>query len=317
LAAGYYHLWVERDNAAALAEFEAASALLPSNAEVLEAEGELFRLRGDWQRSLDTFRAACALNPRDASPAIEVAETLWWLRRYPEAAAACDQAITLAPEQAWPHLAKVFNLWSWKGRASLAEARAAAELIPKAHEWWVWAWFWQEVYEGRYAQALALLDASPDDWIRLKLEAAPKEYFAAFVHGWLGDMGRAKEELETARRLLEAEVRAVPEDGRYHSSLGVVYAALGRREDAVREGSRGVELLPITKDAVYGQQHVFNLAHIHTLLGEDEKAVAQLEVLLSHPGWITVPWLHMDPRFPSLRDSPRFQALCAKYQVKE
>ncbi len=75
-------------------------------------------------------------------------------------------------------------------------------------------------------------------------------------------------------------------------------------------------MLPITKDAVYGQEHVFDLAHIYTLLGEDEKAVAQLEVLLSHPGWITVPWLQVDPRWRPLDRSPGFQALCAKYAVR-
>jgi len=316
LAAGYLTLWVERDPAGALPEFEAASAGLPDLSEVLDAEAELFRLRGDWQLALDTFRTASSLSPRDAWPLVDVAETYWWMRRCPEAAAACDEAIALAPDQAWPYLSKIFNLWSWKGRAGLAESRRIAEMIPREHEWRVWAWYWQEALDGRYAAAVAQLDTSPGDWIRLKIEAAPKVFFAAFAHSWLGNAQQAKEEFEKARQLLEADVRRDPNDGRTHSTLGVVCAALGRREEAVREGKKGVELLPLAKDPVYGIPHVIDLAQIYGLIGDDARAVEQLEVLLSRPGWISVPWLQMDPRFGPLRDKPRFQALLAKYEVK-
>jgi tetratricopeptide (TPR) repeat protein len=173
------------------------------------------------------------------------------------------------------------------------------------------------VFEGNYSRALALLDTSNDTWIRIKIEAAPKVLYAALVHLWLGDRRRGMDAMEEARGLLEAEVRAIPDDGRYHSSLGVVYAALGRRDDAVREGTRGITLLPLTTDAVYGIPHVIDLAHIHALLGEEEGAIAQLEVLLSHPGWISASWLRMDPRWRSLDTSPRFQALLAKSEARQ
>jgi hypothetical protein len=116
--------------------------------------------------------------------------------------------------------------------------------------------------------------------------------------------------------MLEAEVKAVPEDGRYHSSLGVAFAGLGRGEEAVREGKRGVELLPLSKDPLYGISHVIDLAHIYTLLGEPEKAVSELEYLLSRPGWISVAWLRMDPRWRPLEGNRSFEALLAKYEMK-
>jgi tetratricopeptide (TPR) repeat protein len=247
---------------------------------------------------------------------VDVAETFWWARRYPEASEACDKAIALAPDQAWAYLTKVYNLWSWKGRAGLPEARSTAELVPREHEFRMWTWYWLVAFEGRYAECLRVLDTGAGDWIRHKVQAAPKVYFAALAHSWLGDSQQAHEEMETAARLLESEAKAVPEDGRYHSSLGVAYAALGRREEAVREGKRGVELLPLAKDSVYGIPHVIDLAYIYTLLGEDEHAIAQLEVLLSRPGWVSVPWLEMDPRLMSLCDKPSFRALLAKYEVK-
>ncbi|MGE5235076.1 MAG: protein kinase domain-containing protein, partial [Acidobacteriota bacterium] len=316
LASGYYHLWVERDPTAALVEFEAASAGRPGDADVLQAEGELFRLRGDWEKALDTFRAASSLSPRDASLAVDVAETCWWMRRYREAAAESDHAIALGPEQAWTYLAKVYNLFSWKGRAGLAEARMTAKLVPKEHEFRAWTWYWLEVFDERYAEALRVLDTSDGDWIRIKVQAAPDSYFAALALSWAGESRRAHEEMEKASLLLEAEVRKVPEDGLYHSSLGVAYALLGRREDAVREGKKGVELLPLTRDSVYGIPHVVDLARIYTMLGEENEALGQIEVLLSHPGWVSVPWLEMDPSFRPLHDKPSFRSLCAKYRVE-
>jgi Predicted integral membrane protein len=313
LAAGYYRLWVERDPAAALAEFEAASRGMPSSVEVLSAKGELYRLHGDWPKALETFQAAAALSPRDGSAMIEVAQTCWCMRLYPEAVDGADRAIELAPDQAWSYLAKAFVLWSWKGRDGLADARTALEGVPKDHEWADWAWFYQEAFEGRSAEAIGRMEAKPEEWIRNKIQALPKALLAAELYAASGDTAVARKGFEAARRLLEREVLAVPEDGRYHSSLGVAYAGLGLREEAVREGQRGVELLPMSKDAVYGASHVIDLAHIYTLLGDTEKAVEQLEFLLSRPGWVSAPWLKANPVWRPLRGDPRFEALFEKY----
>lgn len=316
LAAGYSHLWVERDTAAALTEFEAAALGLPNSVEVQSALGELFRMGGDWQRGLDAYRAASSLSPRDGSAMVDVAETLWWMRRYPEALEAADRAIVLAPDQAWPYIAKVFTLWSWKGAEGLAQARIAVGSLPADHEWTEWILFWQEACEGNRDEALRRMESDPEGWIRLKIQAAPKLLFAAALRAALGDAEGARQGFETARKMLEAELPSAPEDARYHSSLGVALAGLGRREDAVREGRRGVELLPVTADAVYGVSHVIDLAHIQVLLGDTGEALGQLEFLLSRPGWISEPFLRFDPRWRPLRGDPRFEALLAKYAIK-
>ena len=315
LAAGYYHLWAERDPGEALPEFEAASRGMPNSVEVQAAMGELLRLRGDWPPALKAFEEASALSPRDGSAMVDVAETLWWMRRYPESVEAANRAIAIAPDQPWSYLSKVFALWSWKGREGVAEARAALEFLPKDHEWADWSWFAQEEFEGRFDEALRRMDASPEDWIRIKIQAAPKALFAAVLLRSLGEAVEAGAGFEKAVRLLESEVRTTPEDPRYHSSLGVAYAGLGRREDAVREGRRGVELLPLSKDAVYGIPYVIDLAHIYALLGEPAKAVVELERLLSRPSWISVPWLRADPRWRLLDGNPGFEALLVKYAV--
>jgi TolB-like protein/tetratricopeptide (TPR) repeat protein len=311
--AGYYHLWVERDPTAALAEFQTASRGLAGSAELQSAMGELFRLRGDWERSIEAYRAAASLSPRDGAAMVDVAETSWWMRQYPQAYQAADEAIALAPDQPWAYLTKVYTLWSWKGRDGVGEARLALEFVPEDHEFAAWTWFWQEALEGRFGEALRRMEAKPEDWIRIKVQAAPNALFAAFLEFSLGETARARKGFSMARPLLEAEIRAAPDDARYHGSLGIAYAGLGLKEDAVREGRRGVELLPMSKDAVYGIPHVIDLAQIYAMIGEPEKAVEQLELLLSQPSWISVPWLRADPRFLLLQGDPAFEALLAKY----
>ncbi len=316
LAAGYYHLWVERETEAARAEFEAAAKGMPNSVEIQAALGELFRMHGEWERALAAYRFASSLSPRDGSAMVDVAETLWWMRRYPEAAEAADRAIALSPDQAWPYLSKVFNLWSWKGRDGYTEAGAALEFVPEDHEWAEWTWFAHEGFEGRYEEALQRMERDPEGWIRHKIQAAPKLLFAAALRASLGQTEKAREGFETAVRLLEPEVLARPRNALYHSSLGVAYAGLGRKEEALGEGRRALDLLPVSKDAVYGLTHVLDLAQIHVLLGEFDEAVERLEFLLSRPGWISVPFLKADPRWLRLRGDSRFEALLAKHAPK-
>jgi serine/threonine-protein kinase len=99
-----------------------------------------------------------------------------------------------------------------------------------------------------------------------------------------------------------------------HSALGLCLAGVGQRDEAIREGRRAIELLPISKDAVYGHGSVLTLAEIYTIVGEPELACEQLETLLAVPSTISVPMLKLDPRWLPLRGNPRFQALLDRFR---
>ena len=244
---GYYRLWAYRDVEGALAEFERAGGGLPDNAEVLEAKAHVFLLRGRWDECLDAFQRAFALSPRDADLISDAGFVLWNTRRYPEAVTAFDQAITLAPDTLWPYLYKALALWGWHGEPS--ETRPVLEAMPPTTDDWTrWAWFWQEMYEERFDAAIAALSLPNDGWLQVKMWARPNALFAAYAYERLGESAAAVAAYETARTLLEPALAASPEDPRLHSSLGIVYAAQGRREEAVREGMLACDLLPQSKD---------------------------------------------------------------------
>ena len=316
LALGYYQLWAYRDVEKALEEFALAGASQPDNAEVLEAEGDVFLLQGRWEEALDAFQRAFDLSPHEAGLIDNIAWVLWTTRRYPEAVAAADKEINLAPDLVWPHLHKIFAYWSWKGSAT--RTRAVLEALPGTSSGWErFAWYWQEMYEGRYRDALDRLESTPNGWIRIKTFARPNALLAAYAHERLGETDMAAAAYETAKGLLEAEVLESPEDPRLHSSLGIVYGALGRKEEAIHEGIRATELLTRSMDGFYYLPYVVDLAHIYTIVGDDEAALDQIEYLLTNPSWISAPWLEMDPRWDPLRDHPRFQALLEEYEVEQ
>jgi tetratricopeptide (TPR) repeat protein len=124
-----------------------------------------------------------------------------------------------------------------------------------------------------------------------------------------GDAANVRTYAEEARKAFEEQLRAAPNDAQRHVGLGLALAYLGRKEEAIREGQRGVALDPVSKDADLGPYVQHQLVRIYMLVGEQEKALDQLEPLLKIPYWLSPGWLKIDPNFDPLRKNPRFQRL--------
>ncbi len=105
----------------------------------------------------------------------------------------------------------------------------------------------------------------------------------------------------------DPKIQERPEDERFHSFLGIVYAGLGRKEDALREGKLAVELLPVSKDAWRGCYRVKDLARIYVMVGEFDAAIEKIELLLDRPSEMSIPLLRLNPAWDPLRDYPRFK----------
>jgi serine/threonine-protein kinase len=312
LALSFYHIWAARDPNKALEELEIAEEKLPNNPEVLIAKTSIYELLGQFDEAIAAYNRAFELSPRDANIPTNLLFIYWITRRHEQAVETANQAIALAPNELWPYLGKTFAIWQWKGATQ--EARMALESVSVQHPWLHWAWFWQEMYEGRYTEALDRLSQSSEDWIRLKTWARPKKLFAAYAYQLLNMPSKAKRAFESAKVMLEGELQLWPQDPRLHSSLGIACAALGEKDKAIREGKHAVELLPISKDAIYGWPYLQDLAHIYVLAGEYEAAFDQIEYMLSITCWFSTTYLKIDPRWNPLRDHPRYKEILDKYR---
>ncbi len=131
----------------------------------------------------------------------------------------------------------------------------------------------------------------------------------AILYERAGQQREALAYFDSARATLGGRVDTRPEDARLHAELGLAYAGLGRKEEAVTEGRRAVELLTMTEDPYAGAALADNLAHIYVRVGEGDAAIDELESLLSAETPLSAPWLRADPTWDPLRDEPRFQRL--------
>jgi TolB-like protein/class 3 adenylate cyclase/Flp pilus assembly protein TadD len=311
LAIGYYYLWAYRNRKKALEHLVIAEKGLPNNVEIMLKKAAIFEPQGRWEEYINSLERAIELSPRDASIPVNLAMGLWYTRRYSDAIAACNQAITLTPDGSWPYLYKTYTYWSWQG--ANAQARDALEFVGVEHEFYLWSWYWQEVGEGNYEEALQLLSDTTISWVSHKLYTRPKPMLSAFIYEYLNKNDLAYEGYKSAKTLLEKMVMEHPDDPRYHSSLGIAYAGIGQKKEAIREGKKAVKLLPMSKDAAYGIPYVHDLAVIYTMTSEYDLALNQIEYLLSVPSWLSVAWIEMDICFAPLRTLPRYRELLTKY----
>jgi serine/threonine-protein kinase len=131
-----------------------------------------------------------------------------------------------------------------------------------------------------------------------------------------GQHDLARRSFEAARLELEKKVRQNADDQRLRSSLGIAYAGLGRREEAVREARLACNLMPASKDALRALIRVWELAVVYAMLERPTEAIAALDDLLARSGRWTSHVLRVDPNWDLLRSDPRFQVLLAKYEIK-
>jgi serine/threonine-protein kinase len=167
---------------------------------------------------------------------------------------------------------------------------------------------WIDLYDGAVQEAIKRFPS--ESWNT----SDPQELLLqAQIYGQAKQLQLEKSCYESAAKMLSAMIRKRPEEAGYHSSLGIAYAGLGKKQDAIREGKAGVDLMPVSKDALNGFSGVEQLARICAMVGEYDESIRLLDYLMSVPWDLGIGDLRLDPDWKPLRDKPRFQALLHKY----
>ena len=132
------------------------------------------------------------------------------------------------------------------------------------------------------------------------------------------DEHKAQLAFAAAREEEEKIVQAQPDYPFPLCVLGVIDAGLGRKDEALREGRRAVELLPMEKDAVDGKMLVTCFAIIAAWVGEKDLACEQLALVTRPPGSVvSYDALKLLPWWDPLRGDPCFEKIVAFLGPKE
>jgi tetratricopeptide (TPR) repeat protein len=310
LALGDYYYHGQSDWDRALEEFAIVRESQPNNSDLLCYIGYVQRRQGKFEEALANIKRASELDPLSNYLTEELADTFMWMRNYPEAMRYLNRAISLAPDvpDAYAGKAMLYLLWEGSTEKARAVVEDALKNIRSPEEFrigWLIAF---DVYEGNYQKALDRLSLKSED-IDNQVDFIPRAIQYARIYGYMNENELAKKYYDEGRNILEAKIQQQPDDARFHSTLGIAYAGLGRKQDAIREGRLAVKMLPVNKEAMRGFHRAKDLAQIYVMVGEFDLAIDQIEFLLSIPGRLSIPLLRLEPAWAPLREHPRFKKL--------
>jgi len=302
----------------ALAEFALAQRSLPNDASIPFLIGMVDRRQGHWDESIRHIEQSLALDPHNVQSISELATTYFILRRYDEAAKTLDSALAWKPLdfgmaflRAWVDKEWKADLRRWK---SVVAGDAGAPAAPNDL---ISARLTLALLERNYHAAQEALDtpglAEFDD----NGFFIPREWNEGIVAHGLGDNDRANAALLAARQRTAAAVAQSPDDARALIVLGQIDAALGRNENAVREGEHAVELLPPSKDALNGGLMMHRLARIYAQTGDANRAINFLQKIITLPNGLSYGTLKVEQDWDSLRSDPRFDQIVASLAPKD
>jgi TolB-like protein/Flp pilus assembly protein TadD len=325
LALGLYHYYMQGDYDAALRELSLAAQALPNDGDVGLYTAAVLRRRGDWTQALAAYQRAEQIDPRNSVTLYDSSQTYFGLRDWRAAADGMDRVLALFPDSFNVKIQRAYIEFFWKG--STAPIKAALESLPPnldpdgvvTFARWDVSLMDRDVVAAEKALANCQLDTiTSQTGVRL-----PKRYLQACVDLVRGDTAKAQAEFEAARPAIEKIVADSPQDGTRRAQLGLLYAFLGRKEDALREGQRAIELKPITRDVIEGAVVECFYALTCARLGETTEAIGRIERLLTTPfavdyadESITLSDLRQRWEWDPLRNDPRFQKILASPEPK-
>jgi TolB-like protein/Flp pilus assembly protein TadD len=317
-ALGQCIYWMDQDYERALEQFEVASRLSPSNGDARRLIAAIKRRQGKWEEALQAYKSVANLDPQNPNTVREVLFTNTSMRRWPEAARWGERMRAMAPASLVAKIQSGYVDFWWKGDTQLLKSlvdQVPAGIDPDGE---VTSTRWDVAMLRRdYAAAKNVLQTSSvNEFSYTNAGTTPKVFFEGCIYLAQGDTVNAQKAFELARPAFEAAVQEAPANADRHAILGWLYAFMGRKEDAIREGRRAVELNPESKDAVDGTLMSAYLALIYARVGENDLAIPLIDRLLKTSGAvdsanysITINDLKHRWEWDPLRSDPRFQKL--------
>jgi len=316
-AQNLYRGYLDYDGA--LAELEVAAKTLPNDAGVFELKGYIERRQGKHEEAIRSFEHASDLDPRNSVTLQQIALSYRHLRRFAEQKSVLDRALAIEPSNIDIKLELASVDFYWK-----ADPRPLHQLVDSIRatnpaatrdvaEYWL---FYALAERDTPAARNAVLAAGENPAFTDETIAFSRSFMEGVIARMTKDDAGAQVAFTAARAEQQKTLQAPESYGPALCVRGLIDAALGRKEEALREGRRAVELLPVDKDAVFGKAVVKYFAMIAAWAGDNDLACEQLAIATPPPSSITYGDLKLLPFWDPLRGDPRFEKIVASLAPK-
>ena len=316
LALGIYYYHGFRDYVRARSELAIAKRTLPNNSDVFLYTGNVSRREGHWEEATRFLQRALQLDPRNFFILQQLALAYGWQHRYAEQADTYDRALEIIPADPQTRVLRALVELDWKADMKPFQATLANLLAENPA-------LGPDVDPPLYALCDHTASAAKRTLINYPREGVannginyPYEYWEGTIARFQNNLAAAQTAFSVARKEVEKSLEEQTDFAAAFSLLGVIDAGLSRKEEAIREGLHGCELLPISKDAVDGADLSINLAQIYAWSGEKERATEQIALVERTPNLLSYGLLKLHPYWDSLRGDPRFEKIVASLAPK-
>ena len=320
LALGIYYYIGYLKYPEALKEFKLILKDQPKNWEAIYFSSDAHKRAGNWEVAKFDLEKAIELIPENWDLVDIAISTFEFLREYSKAEEFYNMIMAHTPDLVYPYvgLSRMYLRWDGdirKAREILGsasrnnKASLSDSLIIETN-------VLIDIYEGKYEEALKDISLFKNDVIQNQFYFRSKYLYKATIYGLMNKPELEHASYDSAQFFLEGRRVNMPDDPRLFSSLGIAYAGLGLKEKAIAAGERGVELMPINKDAYRGVFRAEDLALIYVMVGKYDDAIRQIKYLLSIPGFLSTKILELDPRWAPLRNQPEFKKMMESYSGK-
>jgi len=314
-----YNGYLDYDGA--LAELEVARQTLPNHPRIFRLTAYIQRRQGHWEESTRNLERALELDPRNVNTLESIADSYAYLRRYAEQKSKLDRILAIEPNDVQVKADRAGVELDWKADTRplhqlIDEIRATSPAaVPKIVPFWLTC----ALAERDPAAAKEALLAADESSLGTDAVLFPRAFFEGVIARMTNDEHKAQSAFAAARSEQEKIVQAQPDYGPTWCVLGVIDAALGRKEEALREGRHAVELLPVEKDSVNGLHMIAYLAMTAAWVGEKDLACEQLATAVRGPSGLDLTYggLKLMSLWDPLRGEPCFEKIVASLAPKE
>ena len=299
---GQFYYQGHRNYDAALKALSAAEQLLPNSSLVFVFRGPIERRRGNWDEAVRSGLRTLELDPLKEGNYYDLIGTYKMLRNYSEAESVVGLGLSKIPEAG-----NLFRVERAKIALDKGDTKACRALLQSVSKDYQSLYLLARValIERNYGEALTLLTSLPKP--EVDADGVVDE---AVCLRRQGGAAKAQAILLAERERLQNQKLGEAGDAQKLSFLALLDAALGRKQEALRESQQAVDKLPISRDAVEGPVIATRNAEVYTLVGDRNRAIERLSEVARLPNGPSVGDL-LHPLWDDLRGDPSFEKIVA------